>query len=271
MPELPEVETIKNELKPYADGHTVKKIDILWPPTLRGSTEKELNEKVAGHRITELTRRGKYLIFHFDNGKILLVHHKLTGSFHAEANLKEPPKNTRAIIHLDDCMDLYFVDPRRFGRFELADPDTETLKKLGPEPLSRQFTEKRLAEILAKRKSPIKPVLLNQELIAGIGNLYADEILFASRIHPERPANSLTPAEVKKLYTEIRRALRNGIKRKGASIATYYRPGGEKGSAHLAFRVARKAGEPCPQGCKGKISYKFFRGRGTYFCPSCQH
>ena len=270
MPELPEVETIKNELTPFVVGRIISKIDILSPSTLRGSTPEELNTEIFGRRVIQLGRRGKYLIFYLENDKLLLVHHKMTGSFKVLPELSEPPKHTRAIIHLDNGFALCFVDPRRFGRFELAGPDSEILKKLGPEPFSREFTVKRLSEILERRNTPLKSVLLNQELIAGIGNLYADEVLFAAHLSPQRIASSLTMEEVRRLHAEIRRILKQGIVLKGASMVDYYRPSGDKGGAHLAFKVARRGGQACPAGCGGVIEHISFRGRGTYYCPQCQ-
>ncbi len=270
MPELPEVETIKNELVPFTVGQVVKKIEILSPSILNACTPETLNAEVAGQHVTNLSRRGKYLVFQFENERLLLVHHKMTGSFQVIQGLSMMPKHTRAAIHLDDGTTLCFIDPRRFGRFELAGPEAETLKKLGIEPFAREFTVKRLGEILARRASPLKPVLLNQELVAGIGNLYADEILFAARLSPQRPANSLTEGETRRLHTEIRRVLRNGIACKGASLVNYHRPTGEKGAAHLAFQVARRAGQECPAGCGERIERIFYRGRGTYYCPQCQ-
>ena len=270
MPELPEVETIKNELLPFAAGQVIKKIDILSSSTLHTCTPEVLNTGVAGQRIAQLFRRGKYLVFRLANGKLLLVHHKMTGSFQVAPRISEPPKHTRAIIHLGDGTVFYFIDPRRFGRFELTGPEAASLEKLGPEPLSPEFTVKCLGEILAGRRVPLKSALLNQELIAGIGNLYADEILFAARLSPKRLASSLSMTEIRCLHVEIQRALQSGIERKGASLVNYYRPGGEKGGAHLAFKVARRAGEVCPAGCGGVISHISFRGRGTYFCSQCQ-
>lgn len=270
MPELPEVETIKNELAPFATGQIIKEIAILSLSALHAGTPDELNAEVAGRRIVRLFRRGKYLVFRLENDKLLLVHHKMTGSFQVSPGPSELPKHTRAVIYLENGPALYFVDPRRFGRFELTGPEAATLKKLGPEPLSQEFTVKCLGEILARRNVPLKPVLLNQELIAGIGNLYADESLFAARLSPKRLASSLTPKETRCLHTEIRRALQNGIDRKGASLTNYYRPNGEKGEAHLSFLVARRAGQGCPACCGGVIDHIMFRGRGTYYCPRCQ-
>jgi len=270
MPELPEVETIKNDLIPIVVGKVIAKIDILSPSTLHSCTPDVLNAEVAGKRVTDLIRRGKYLIFQLESGKYLLVHHKMTGSFQVSSGSSEPPNHTRAAIYLRDGIVLFFVDPRRFGRFELTGPLSATLNKLGPEPLGREFTAEHLGAMLAQRNVPLKPLLLDQGFVAGIGNLYADEILFAARLSPKRLASTLDYHDVRCLHAEIQRALREGIARKGASLVNYYRPNGEKGEAHLAFQVARRAGQVCLAGCGGMIERTFFRGRGTYYCPRCQ-
>jgi formamidopyrimidine-DNA glycosylase len=152
----------------------------------------------------------------------------------------------------------------------VTNDETVLNKKLGQEPLESGFTAKKLGEILHKRSAPIKAMLLAQDLIAGIGNMYADEALFLARIHPTRPGNSLSGAEIKRLHAGILEALRNGIASKGASIMNYYRPSGETGTAHEAFQVAHRRGEDCPI-CGGPIKRIVVGGRGTYFCPICQH
>ena len=271
MPELPEVETIKNELSPLVVGRTVKKIEFLWPRTLRGDTPESLDLKAAGRKITNLSRRGKYLVFHLDGSGLLTVHLKMTGSFLLVDSKDEPTKHTRAIIFLDNGQRLFFIDPRKFGRFQLVNRSGSFLDELGVEPLSSEFTPELLARLLAKRESaPVKSILLDQKLIAGIGNLYADEALFVAGIHPLRPGGSINFDETVRLRGAIRRVLAEAIEKKGASIANYFRPGGETGTAHNHFKVAHQLGKACP-GCKGKVERIVVRGRGTYFCSSCQH
>ncbi len=270
MPELPEVETVKNDLVPIVTGRVIKRIDFLWPYTLTGDPQ-EFARKVHGQCITELTRRGKFLVWHLANHMLILVHLRMTGSIHAEEEaLPEPPKNTRAIIHLDSGAVLYFIDPRRFGRFQLSDAHSKTLARLGPEPFAEDFTPPVLGERLSHHKAALKKVLLDQSVMVGLGNLYVDEALFQARLSPLRPANSLSRLEILRLYNAIRKVLAAGIAAKGASIATYYRPSGAKGAAHKAFLVARHAGEACPSACGGEIAYTVVGGRGTYYCPHCQ-
>jgi formamidopyrimidine-DNA glycosylase len=266
MPELPEVETIKNELLPHVIGRTIKGVVISWEKMVRQPSAAEFGRRVTGQKITDLTRRGKYLFFHLSGGEKLVMHMKMTGSL-----LVNPPddKFSRAVFQLDDGAALHFRDPRKFGVMWLDRDESAVARKLGPEPLDADFTVARLAEILRKHKAPVKPVLLDQSIIAGIGNMYADESLYEARIHPERPADSLTEKEIEALYRAIRRVLRAAIKNKGASVRNYIRPDGEIGSAHDEFRVAHGTGKNCPR-CGTAIKRIVVRGRGTYFCPSCQ-
>ncbi len=269
MPELPEVETIKNELTPVAAGRTITRIEFFWDKTLRGSTQDEIDRLVSGRRITAMSRRGKYLLFNLDNGLVLAVHLKMTGSLLVKSDTDEPQKHTRAIIYLSGGHRLFFNDPRKFGRFQLLKPGDNPLGDLGVEPLSDDFTSHRLGELLSRRRAPIKITLLDQSLIAGIGNMYADEALFLAGIHPLRPADSLSPHEITRLRDAIRRVLRQAIENKGASMVNYVRPGGEVGSAHSHFKVAHRKGK-CTA-CPGDVQRMVVRGRGTYYCPACQH
>jgi formamidopyrimidine-DNA glycosylase len=271
MPELPEVETVKNDLAPIVTGRTIKRIEFLKPRTLNGDP-KEFARGVDGRRIEELTRRGKFLVFHLAGGKLMLTHLRMTGSFRAVKNaLPEPPNHTRAIVYLDNGGVLYFIDQRRFGRFWLIpDEESRPLSELGPEPFSPEFTPRILGERLARHKAALKTILLKQEVLAGLGNLYVDEALFQSRLSPVRPANSLSSAELRLLHKAILDVLSRAIAARGASVATYRRPSGEKGGAQKAFQVARHAGEPCPASCGDKVTRIVVGTRGTYFCPRCQ-
>jgi formamidopyrimidine-DNA glycosylase len=269
MPELPEVETIKNELAPLAVGRRIKSVEFLWAKTLLSPSIPEFDARVKGQRIKSLERRGKYLILRLENGDSLLVHLRMTGSFLVSRDKALPSKHTRAVIHLDDGANMYFIDPRKFGKFQLVSGGpVKALEKLGPEPLADSFTSAVLGKLLKGRKAPIKAALVDQEVIAGIGNMYADEVLYESRINPLRSSDSLSPEEIKRLHKAIRQVLKRAIENKGASISNYFRPGGEKGSAHEEFKVAHRKGE-CPV-CGGPIKRIVVRQRGTYFCPVCQ-
>ncbi|HEY55708.1 MAG TPA: DNA-formamidopyrimidine glycosylase, partial [Dehalococcoidia bacterium] len=183
--------------------------------------------------------------------------------------LKPPEKFTRAIIHLDDGTNVYFRDPRKFGVMWLVADKNSVGDRLGPEPLEAGFTAGVLAKALAKRTAPIKALLCDQGLVAGIGNMYADEALFLAKIHPLRAGGSLSAEEVKRLYRAIKQVLVAAIGDKGASTDTYFRPGGEIGTAHFHFRVAHRRGESCPV-CGRPLQRLAIRNRGSYFCPQCQ-
>jgi formamidopyrimidine-DNA glycosylase len=266
MPELPEVETIKNELLPHVIGRKITGVTVFWDKMVKQPSVEEFYRRVTGQKITALSRLGKYLFFHLGSGEKLVMHMKMTGSL-----LINPPddKFARAVFSFDNGAVMHFRDPRKFGKMWLAADESEVAQKLGPEPLDEDFTVKTLAGILSKRKAPVKPVLLDQSIIAGIGNMYADESLFEAEIHPERPSCGLTEAEINRLYTAIRRVLRAAIKNKGASVRNYIRPDGDIGSAHDEFRVAHGTGKNCPR-CGTPIARIVVRGRGTYYCPECQ-
>ena len=265
MPELPEVETIKNELLPHVIGHSITGVSLFDEEIVRQPSVAEFCSRLTGQKITGLGRRGKYLIFNLSSGEVLIIHLKMSGSL----LLKPPERFTRAILHLDGGTKLYFRDPRKFGVMWLvADKNTVT-SKLGPEPLEAGFTSQLLAQRLSGRTAPIKALLCDQSLIAGIGNMYADEALFLARIHPLRTGKSLSQEEIERLYRAIQQVLSAGISNKGASTDTYFRPSGERGTAHFQFKVAHRGGELCPV-CGMPLERIPVRNRGTYFCPKCQ-
>lgn len=269
MPELPEVETIKNELAPYVTGRTITGVTLLWEGVVREPSPREFQTGIKGKTIARLVRRGKYLIFNLDGGAVLVIHLRMSGSLLLNPSSAELERFVRAIFDLDNGARLYFRDPRKFGRMWLVKDVNKIVGGLGPEPLEPDFTPEVLAKLLAKRTAPIKALLCDQALIAGIGNMYADEALFAAGIHPLRVGGSLTREEIERLYRAIREVLAAAIGNKGASIVNYYRPGGELGIAHFQFRVAHRRGELCPV-CGTPVQRIVVRNRGTYFCPRCQ-
>jgi len=270
LPELPEVETIKNELAPHVVGHRIIDVTIFWEKMVRYPSVAQLRSCIAGRVINDLSRRGKYFLFSLSGGKILVIHLKMSGSLLLKSALSEPERFIRAIIHLDGGADVYFRDPRKFGAMWLVEDAATIVSKLGPEPLEADFTPAVLAQRLRKRTAPIKALLCDQTFIAGIGNMYADEVLFAARIHPLRSGGSLSQDEIKRLHSVIQRVLWTAIGNKGASVENYLRPDGTLGTAHFQFQVAhRLGGELCPV-CGGHIERITVRNRGTYFCPSCQ-
>jgi len=269
MPELPEVETIKNELAPHILGCTITGITLLWDGIVKAPSIEEFRSRLTGQKITGLSRHGKYLVLNLTDDDLLVVHLKMSGSLLLGRDSTQPPEYTRAVFHLDRGTKIFFRDPRKFGGVWLVRDWKTVAKNLGPEPLEADFTPQVLTQQLRNRKAPIKALLCDQSVIAGIGNMYADEALFAARINPLRSGASLTPEEIGRLHHAIQQTLRAAIGSKGASIVNYYRPGGETGTAHFDFKVAHGRGRNCPN-CGRPIQRIPVRNRGTYFCPGCQ-
>jgi formamidopyrimidine-DNA glycosylase len=267
MPELPEVETIKNELSPWVVGQSFTKVTILDDKLVCGGSAEEVRRGLIGQKIESLGRRGKYLIFHLSNDRSLIIHLRMTGSL--LLNPKGVDHYARAVFHLSNGHRLVFSDRRRLGLIWLVDDADTVVGKLGPEPLDESFTPGILGQGLSRRHISVKAALLDQGIVAGIGNMYADEALFAARIHPLRKADALSPREVQTLHNSIRKILKAAIGSKGASVDTYVRPEGELGTAHSDFKVAHRGGEPCPI-CGCTIERILVQNRGTYFCPRCQ-
>ncbi len=224
MPELPEVETIKTELAPHVIGRSIKGVTLLWEGIVRQPSVEEFRSRITGQKIAGLARRGKYLLVSLSQGDLLIIHLKMSGSLLVGRDSQEPPRFTRAIIHLDGGTSIFFRDPRKFGLMRLVKDKASVVGKLGPEPLEPEFTPGLLQKLLAKRQAPIKALLCDQNFIAGIGNMYADEALFAAKIHPLRTGASLSREETKRLHRAIRQVLRAGIGHKGASVENYLSP-----------------------------------------------
>jgi formamidopyrimidine-DNA glycosylase len=269
MPELPEVETVKNELMPHVIGQCITGVTLFWEGIVRQPSVEEFRSRLIGQRIVGLSRRGKYLIFSLTSDEVLVMHLKMTGSLLLKPVSAQTERFIRAIVHLDDAS-LYFRDPRKFGRIWLVADAADVTGRLGPDPLEADFTPEILAQRLSDRSAPIKAVLCDQSFIAGIGNMYADEALFAAKIHPLRAGKSLTKDEVERLYGAMQRVLRAAIGEKGASVDTYFRPSGEIGTAHFHFRVAHRLGGKLCSVCGTPIERIPIRNRGSYFCPKCQ-
>jgi len=267
MPELPEVETIKNELTPHVTGRKFTGVRICDSRPVQPLEPDEFAHRLTGKTIVSLSRRAKYLIFNLSDDEHLIIHLRMTGALLWNPCGNEP--FARAEFLFDDGSKLVYTDVRRFGTFYLTRNSSSVIGKLGLEPLSREFTPATLGRLLATHNAPVKSVILNQELIAGIGNMYADESLFTSRIHPRRPASTLSKAEARDLHKAIRNVLRKGIRNKGASVRNYRCPNGGQGTAHEEFCVAHRGGEPCPR-CGQPISRIVVGQRGTYICPNCQ-
>lgn len=283
MPELPEVETTIRDLRPKVVGRTFKYVDIGIPRMVRFPSPDGLKDGLPGRRITDARRRGKFLLFPLDHGAFVV--HLMMGGALLWMDLKrpalavaesrttwmgrQPAKYTRMRFGLDDESELWLVNPRTLGGVWLVDDAEQVVGHLGPEPLDPSFTASKLAERLKGRSAPIKPLLLSQEVVAGIGNIYADESLFLAGIRPERPADEIKPAEVKRLHASILAALNKGLDLRGTSLGDFVTPDGIEGAHQTQLNVFRRGGLPCPK-CGTPVVRTFFRGRGTHFCPKCQ-
>jgi formamidopyrimidine-DNA glycosylase len=267
MPELPEVETIRAELAPRLAGRSLVRVEILDPRLTRPVDLFEVAEELEGDTVVAVERRGKYLVLRLESGLALLVHLRMTGGFGFE-----PTTHERAVLELDDGTRLVYRDVRRFGTWlvlEDGEIDPYLTSKNGPEPLGPRFTTAWLAGQLARRRAAVKAVLLDQRVVAGLGNIYADEALWRARVNPLRPASSLSRDEVGRVQRAIRVALRTGIARQGSTLRDYARPDGSAGSMQTEFRVYGRDGEPCPR-CRRPIVKARVGGRGTWYCPRCQ-
>ena len=269
MPELPEVETIKKDLLPHVVGRTIANVALPDSKVVHILSPEEFVSRILGRTILDVRRRGKYLIFPLSDGETLMIHLRMTGVLLLLSTSGEAERYTRAVFHLNDGDELHFCDRRRLGILRVVKNEKDVVSKLGPEPLDETFTSDRLAAILMHRDAPIKALLCDQNVIAGIGNMYADETLFAARVHPMSKGTALSSDEVFRLYGTIREVLEAAIGNNGASVDTYRRPDGMHGTAHYSFRVAHRGGKPCP-GCGTAIQRIVVRGRGTYYCPVCQ-
>jgi formamidopyrimidine-DNA glycosylase len=267
MPELPEVETIVNGLRSRVVGRTIASIIVRDSRPVQKVTLEEFCERLTGRSIEGLSRRGKYIIFGLSQGENLVVHLRMTGAL--LWNPASPEPFSRLEFMLDGGSRLVYTDVRRFGTFSLAKDPEEIVGKLGIEPLGSKFTRAALAEYLGSHPTPVKSALLNQERIAGIGNMYADEALFDAKIHPLRASNSLNRREIAALHGSIRSVLKRAVENKGASIRNYRCPDGTEGRAHEEFAVAHRGGRPCPR-CSTPVARIVVGQRGTYLCPHCQ-
>lgn len=285
MPELPEVETIRRDLQYAVLGKGIRAVKV-WTPRMIISGEKEFIKSLEGNRFEKIDRRGKLLVFHLAYGdKTLLIHLKMTGQLicqvpgglivggHPSAKIENLPNDyTRAAFYLADGTILYFNDVRTFGYLKLADENEteECLKKFGLEPLTPEFTWSSFKELLAGRKGNLKAFLLNQSKIAGIGNIYADEICFRAKVRPERAIDSLDLSERRRLYNACQAVLKQAVEKRGTTFSNFVDASGKKGGFEKHLKVYNRAGLSCKR-CKNGIIRKITAaGRGTHFCPECQ-
>ncbi|HEX2696987.1 MAG TPA: DNA-formamidopyrimidine glycosylase, partial [Anaerolineales bacterium] len=247
MPELPEVETIARKLRPDLIGKTILEADLRWARTLATPSAKKFKEQIRGQKIKDVSRRAKFLNLQLSNYH-LFVHLRMSGDLSIKESKIKPEKHDRLILSLSGDQSLVFNDTRKFGRVWLTDQIQDVLGDLGPEPLSKEFTAQWLYEALHSRRRQLKPLLLDQTFLAGLGNIYTDEALHTAKLHPLKLSDSVTPKQAGRLHAAIQSILEEGIRRNGASIDWAYR-GGE---FQNHFRVYGREGEACPV-CRTKI------------------
>ena len=270
MPELPEVECIAHGLRcgthdsPPLLGKRIARVSLRWPGHIAQPSPSTFRRRTRGQTILDVRRRGKYLVFPLDE-YTMLIHLGMSGDLSVAPSDSAPGRFEHTVIFFEDQWELRFSDARKFGRVFLVRDPQSVLGKLGPEPLSKSFTAKELASRLAGRRRALKPLLMDQRFIAGVGNIYADEGLFRAGLHPLRRTDSLQEEEIRSLWKGMRAALRAGIRHSGASIDWVYRGGGFQNR----FRVYQRTGEPCFK-CKTAIQRIVVAQRGTHFCPQCQ-
>jgi formamidopyrimidine-DNA glycosylase len=263
MPELPEVEVIIRELAPQVTGEVITKIKPYWHKTVVDSgfsTHKK--------QIENVTRHGKYILFQL-NGGVIIVHLRMTGQLILKRSLDSDAKHLRACIYFDSGNILHFYDSRKFGRIYLTDNPQEVLVNTGIDALDKDLNSGAFINIIQKKKGQIKSLLLNQKNIAGLGNIYIDESLFAARIHPLTRVYQLKYEQIEKLYKEIQRILRIAIKGMGTTISDYKTAGGGFGGFQNQLHVYGRADKPCTH-CGTSIAKIRVNNRGTHFCPNCQ-
>ena len=270
MPELPEVETIRQALRqggrdgPPVLGKRILRAHLLWERTLATPRPEEFRERIRGQVITEVDRRGKFLSLRLSEDTLLL-HLRMSGDIMIEPESQPPAAHHRLMLDLEDGLRLAFNDTRKFGRAWLVADAAEVLNGLGPEPLSPEFTSQELQRRLEGRSRQIKSLLLDQSVVAGLGNIYVDEALHLAGLPPLKAAGELDTTQVERLWASIQYVLEEGIRRNGASIDWVYRGG----DFQNYFRVYGRTGEPCPN-CGAPIQRIVVGQRGTHFCPQCQ-
>lgn len=261
MPELPDVETVARMLRQQAVGGRILRVRVLNPSTIRSPSPSRFVHRLRGRKIDRVLRRGKYLLIDLEGALTLIVHLRMTGSFAVARGTDPIPLHTRVIFSFEDH-ELRFVDQRRFAHMDLLPrlkvPTFPALRRLGVEPLDDSFTLARFRSLLEGRRGTVKRLLLRQDLIAGIGNIYADEILFQARLRPMRPCASLSPAELGGLHRKIRSVLQLAT----ARLSRYGKPVG-------ALLGVRKTGGACPR-CGRQLRSAKVAGRTSFYCSACQ-
>jgi formamidopyrimidine-DNA glycosylase len=279
VPELPEVETVRRGLQDRFVGRRIERVEVGRERTVRRTSREALIDGLTGATAIAADRRGKYLILPLDTGDSLMIHLRMSGRVLIDHGERPRLPHTHVVLHLagPEGEELRFVDPRTFGEVVVFDPanaavEMPELTRLGVDPIAEGLSRDRLAALVRGRARQMKAMLLDQSVIAGIGNIYADEILHASRIRHDRLSNSLTPREITRLHTSIGEILRAAIEAGGSTLkdTQYVDIGGEGGWFQVSHRVYDRAGQRCLTCGKANIAKVQFGGRTTSFCPRCQ-
>ncbi|MFZ1470033.1 MAG: bifunctional DNA-formamidopyrimidine glycosylase/DNA-(apurinic or apyrimidinic site) lyase [Paracoccaceae bacterium] len=282
MPELPEVETVRRGLLPVMEGHVITQAQVNRPD-LRWPLPSQMAQRLTGQRVLALRRRSKYILADLDSGETLLIHLGMSGRMLVSGTMlgefhhdhPAPQKHDHVVLTMEDGARITFNDARRFGAMDLmATASAEThplLARLGPEPLGNAFDDSYLTAALKGRRTPIKSALLDQHLVAGLGNIYVCEVLFRAGIAPSRLAGDLPAKRVSGLVPIIRDVLAEAIEAGGSSLRDHRQTSGELGYFQHTFRVYDREGQPCTTaGCTGTIGRIVQSGRSSFFCPRCQ-
>jgi formamidopyrimidine-DNA glycosylase len=274
MPELPEVQTIISDLKAAGiEGAVITGARVYWSRTIAEPSMGAFCRRIKGQKISAIRRRGKFIVFDFISGDHLLMHLRMSGRLHWLAKKLPRKKHEHVILSFRGGKQLRFHDTRKFGRIYLTSDADTILDRLGPEPLAAGFTRQIFAGRLSPRQRLLKPLLLDQTFIAGLGNIYVDEALWESKIHPCRIAASLNQNEIQALHRAIRRVLKRGLNNLGTSLGTgkanFYSIARHQGRNRDELRVFRRTDRPCPR-CRAKIQKIIVGQRSTHICPKCQ-
>lgn len=272
MPELPEVETVRKGLEQLVIGKKIEKVHVWWPKIIEAPMTEIFEKQLMGQVIKAVERRGKFLIFKLTDYD-LISHLRMEGKYECHTKIDAIEKHTHVVFLFTDQTELRYLDVRKFGRMILVDKNQSHKYKgilsLGPEPIPTEFLLNDFHQSLKKHRTAIKPLLLNQRIVTGLGNIYVDEALWEACVHPMQPANTLTKEQVNKLYQAIIDVLSRAVEAGGTTIRSYLNALGEAGKFQLALNVYGQTGKSCHR-CGTSIEKIKVAQRGTHFCPKCQ-